>query len=270
MSATAVPVDVWAHIAAPLPPDAIGWRQDGRPAARGNGWVARFVAFIDAQFVRSRLDDVVPGQWETYLELLPSPAAASDEAQKFAFKCRLDILGVTREDVGEGDDFKTAATDAFKRAAVRFGIGAELYAYGPNWVKVDSDSKYAKPIEDPSEAYARQNGGALQPAVSATSRVPSRLTTETAESTAAPQRAPEKRCPKCDGPMYNNVAENDMRVARGEKMRPDYKCKKTTCDGLIWREKVDVPKAMAGRERALANDNDFPPALEDEQDNLPF
>lgn len=44
-------------------------------------------------------------------------------------------------------------------------------------------------------------------------------------------------CPKCKGGMYDNRAENDERVARGEKLRPDYKCKQRNCDGVIWRPK---------------------------------
>jgi phage host-nuclease inhibitor protein Gam len=65
---------------------------------------------------------------------------------------------VIREDVGTGKDYKQAATDAFKRAAVRFGIGHELYAYEQNWVQMDGDGKYAKPVEDPAVAYARRYG----------------------------------------------------------------------------------------------------------------
>jgi hypothetical protein len=41
---------------------------------------------------------------------------------------------------------------------VRFGIAHELYAYEQNWVQVDSDSKYAKPLEDPQTAYNRRHG----------------------------------------------------------------------------------------------------------------
>jgi hypothetical protein len=74
----------------------------------------------------------------------------------FAFKCRLQILGVIREDVGQGADYKAAATDAFKRAAVRFGIGHELYSYEQNWVQVDGDGRFAQPVEDPNDVYERR------------------------------------------------------------------------------------------------------------------
>jgi hypothetical protein len=153
-------VAMWAKLSAPVPSDEIQWRQDGRPVQRDGKYVARFVAFIDAQFVRTRLDEVFCGEWDSTLELLPSlPALGGDgEAndEPCAFKCRLQILGVIREDVGMGRDYKSAATDAFKRAAMRFGIGHELYSFGQNWVRVDGDGRYAKPLEDPAVAYARR------------------------------------------------------------------------------------------------------------------
>src|SRR5215208_2276807 len=156
--------DIWSKLAAPLPAGVISWRQDGKPISRDGKYFARFVAYIEANTVRERLDSVVPGEWDLTLELLPPlPGAGDDEPQSCSFKARLQILGVIREDVGTGRDYKAAATDAFKRAAVRFGIAHELYAYEQNWVQVDSDSKYAKPLEDPQTAYTRRYGTALTP-----------------------------------------------------------------------------------------------------------
>jgi hypothetical protein len=118
-----------------------------------------WVCYIEANTVRERLDTVVPGEWDLTLELLPSLASLQDvEGQECAFKARLQVLGVIREDIGVGKDYKQASTDAFKRAAVRFGIGNELYAYEQNWVEMDGDGKYAKPLEDPNTAYARRYG----------------------------------------------------------------------------------------------------------------
>src|SRR5215211_1162001 len=152
--------DIWSKLAAPLPAGVISWRQDGKPIMRDGKHFARFVAYIEANTVRERLDSVVPGEWDLTLELLPPiPGAGDDEPQSCSFKARLQILGVIREDVGTGRDYKSAATDAFKRAAVRFGIAHELYAYEQNWVQVDSDSKYAKPLEEPQAAYNRRYAG---------------------------------------------------------------------------------------------------------------
>jgi hypothetical protein len=163
--------DIWARLAAPLPRGAISWRQDGRPVERKDSsgklrYFARFVCYIEAGVVRERLDAVVPGEWNLTLEVLPPlPVPSGGGGQEggsfaaegaVAFKARLQILGVVREDVGTGRDYKSAATDAFKRVAVRFGIGHELYEMGQNWVEMDGDGKYAKPIEDPQTAYERR------------------------------------------------------------------------------------------------------------------
>ena len=152
------PADVWARLAAPLAKDTISWRQDGKPINRDGRTLARFVAYVEANTVRERLDSVVPGEWDLTLTPLPLiPGEPAGEAT-CSFKARLQVLGVVREDVGTGRDYKQAATDAFKRAAVRFGIAHELYAYGQNWVELDGDDRYAKPVEDPAVAYARRHG----------------------------------------------------------------------------------------------------------------
>src|SRR5919201_496002 len=149
--------DVWSKLSAPLPDGVISWRQDGRPMARDGKYFARFVAYIEANTVRERLDAVVPGEWNLTLELLPPlPGAEDGEANAVSFKARLQILGVIREDVGTAKDYKQASTDEFKRAAVRFGVGHELYAYEQNWVQMDGDGRYAKPVEDPQAAYERR------------------------------------------------------------------------------------------------------------------
>src|SRR3982751_5068923 len=111
--------DVWAKLSAPVPSGAISWRQDGKVTARDGKYFARFVAYIEANTVRERLDTVVPGEWDLTLELMPPIAGEDGEGTQCSFKARLQILGVIREDVGTGRDYKQASTDAFKRGAVR-------------------------------------------------------------------------------------------------------------------------------------------------------
>src|SRR3954470_21867724 len=100
--------DVWARLSAPVPTGAISWRQDGRPAARDGKYFARFVAYIEANTVRERLDSVVPGEWDLTLELLPALVPNDGDETGCSFKARLQILGVIREDVGFGKDYKQA------------------------------------------------------------------------------------------------------------------------------------------------------------------
>ncbi|HEY2066681.1 MAG TPA: Rad52/Rad22 family DNA repair protein [Gemmatimonadaceae bacterium] len=231
-------IDLWAALAAPLPGGVISWRQDGRPIARDGRYIARFVAYIEANTVRERLDSVVPGEWDLTLELLPPVAGLDEDANQGAcsFKARLQILGVIREDVGTGKDYKQAATDAFKRAAVRFGIAHELYAYEQNWVQMDGDGKYAKPLEDPAVTYARRHGGGrTKPSV--VSAAPSVEAEQAAgfDVDTTPARpaltSDEQSCPKCGGRMWDN------RLTKRNPKAPDYKCRDRSCDGVIWPPK---------------------------------
>ena len=217
--------NIWAALAAPLPTGVISWRQDGRPVARDGRFFARFVAYIEANTVRERLDTVVPGEWDLTLDLLPVlPATEEGEGSLCSFKARLQILGVIREDVGTGRDYKQAATDAFKRAAVRFGIAHELYAYEQNWIEMDGDGRYAKPLEDPATAYARKYG------VSAGGRSPSLTISPASEqSIGSDEGAPA--CPKCGGRMWDN------RATKRNPKAPDFKCRDRSCDGVIWPQR---------------------------------
>jgi hypothetical protein len=257
--------DIWSKLAAPLPAGVISWRQDGRPVQRDGKYLARFVAYIEANTVRERLDSVVPGEWDLTLELLPTIAGNDDsEATAASFKARLQILGVVREDVGTGKDYKQAATDAFKRAAVRFGIAHELYAYEQNWVELDGDGKYAKPLEDPQAAYERRHGKKT-PSAAAMKVVPASATSLPGQMEVPFADAESPSCPKCGGRMWDN------RATKRNPKAPDFKCRDRSCDGVIWPAKgaTTAAKSSAGPlvpedqpepvvARATGTDDDIP------------
>ena len=247
-------IDIWSALAAPLPPGVISWRQDGRPISRDGRYLARFVAYIEANTVRERLDSVVPGEWDLTLELLPPVTGLDEDANQGAcsFKARLQILGVIREDVGTGKDYKQAATDAFKRAAVRFGIAHELYAYEQNWVQMDGDGKYAKPIEDPAVTYARRYGRPRVASVpAAETSAPLERSAEVVEDPAVPPAlgplaSDEPTCPKCGGRMWDN------RLTKRNPKAPDYKCRDRSCDGVIWPPKPGKDEKAEGVTKSLS------------------
>jgi hypothetical protein len=252
-------MDIWSKLSAPLPSGVISWRQDGKPVQRDGKYVARFVAYIDANTVRERLDGVVPGEWDLTLDLLPTIAPDDQDEPTCSFKARLQILGVIREDVGTGRDYKQAATDAFKRAAVRFGIAHELYAYEQNWVQVDGDGKYAKPLEDPADAYARRlaRGARIEHAAQTPVRAARADAIEEthdadAETAAAvgPLASDEPSCPKCGGRMWDN------RVSKRNPKAPDFKCRSRSCDGVVWPPRNGAAQAKAEpAEVAVADEN---------------
>jgi hypothetical protein len=291
--------DIWAKLAAEVDKSAVAWRQDGKAVARGRKFVARFVCYIEANTVRERLDSVVPGNWDLTLESLPAvPDADGVESAGCAFKARISILGVIREDVGTGRDYKAASTDAFKRAAVRFGIGHELYNYEQNWVEVDGDGKFPKPLEDPGVAYARRYGG--QPATARPAPRPA--TAKPAAGPTAPVSdepedvgddpvalaAEDPACPKCGGRCWDN------RLTKRNPKAPNFKCRDKSCDGCIWppkegngegnrkvaerstngakkgKQPISIGGPAAFDDAPPPDDEDFPAALENSLDDLPF
>ncbi len=228
--------NLWSALAAPLDADATAWRPEGGPVARDGGWYVRYVAHPGVNAVRERLDRVVPGEWDLTLELLPSLPARAGEPQECAFKARLQILGVIREDVGMGPDYKAAANDALARAAVRFGIGHELTEREPNWVAVDGPET-PRAYEAPAIADARRAGAAEARRAAA----PARQVTDVVETTSddaaefapvsdqvAASTAEDPACPKCNGRMWDN------RLTKRNPKAPDFKCRDRSCDGVVW------------------------------------
>jgi hypothetical protein len=218
--------DIWSQLAAPVPENAISWRQDGKTVKKGEKYFVRYVAYIDASTVRERLDTVVPGEWNLSMELLPPVHSADEDGPLCAFKARLEIRGVVREDVGLGRDYKSAATDAFKRAAVRFGVAHELYSYERNWVEVYGDSRNARPMEDPAAAYARRNSTETQE----NGNENDRFDFSGLSSSRSSRLADEPQCPKCGGRTWDN------RQTKRNPRAPDYRCRDRSCDGVIWPE----------------------------------
>lgn len=275
--------DVWAKLAAPIAPELIEWRIDSKPTARDGGFVARFVAFISAGTVRKRLDAVVPGEWDLTSDLLP-PNPTGEADNLIAFKARIRIRGIARESVGSGDTYKNADTDAFKRAAVRFGIGAALYdSIEAMWIKVNGDGKFAKPLEDPAAVYARKIGAAAPQSVAPPQ--------QTSASVAAPRRdtppngspavrndqqaalaGPAPKCPDCGGGM------RDERVGKRNPKAPDWRCLTKDCKGVKWPEKDGASKPTgkpASKPLPPQDDPDYIRSLEqgpdgDDDSDLPF
>jgi hypothetical protein len=208
------PSSVWTDLAKPFPKTAIEWRMDGRMFLRDGKPFGRFVAFIGAHAVRARLDEIVAGDWTLALELLP-PTPDADGVLTTVFKARLTINGIFREDVGVGRDAKAASSDSMKRVSARFGIGAELHRMFAI-VPLESDAKYAKPLESPQVVYDRRNRSpATTTAPPATAAAPparpSRPTTppmrdpRVAQGAPAPSRSAPPEPPPlndADGPSY--------------------------------------------------------------------
>ncbi|HZA18959.1 MAG TPA: Rad52/Rad22 family DNA repair protein [Pseudonocardiaceae bacterium] len=91
---------------------------EGRDGKRAN-----CAAYITARTAIDRLNHVCPALWSDHFEEVPG-----------GLRCDITIDGITRSDVGWSSGtssampFKALYSDAFKRAAVKFGVGVSLYA----------------------------------------------------------------------------------------------------------------------------------------------
>lgn len=135
--------DIFDALKAEFPREAISWRAQSMKA---DGTAAMALAYIDARDVMNRLDDVCgPGGWQDRYEFHGSRTV-----------CYLSINVPVIDDVGEwitkadgaGDTDveaeKGGISDAFKRAAVKWGIGRYLYDLPAPWVNCESYERAGK------------------------------------------------------------------------------------------------------------------------------
>ncbi len=150
--------DAWEILAEPFAAGEVQWRVEALSKDKRRAMV---VPYIDARSVLDRLDEAVgPEGWQDTYEVLVAQEGS------FAVRCRLSVLGVSKEDVGEGESLKAAFSDALKRAAVKFGVGRYLYRLEKQWVDHDPDSgRFTPPqLEARSHPQAQPpRGGHAEP-----------------------------------------------------------------------------------------------------------
>jgi hypothetical protein len=133
---------IFERLRAPFPPEKVSWRigQSLRSTGRAR---AMMLAYIDARDVADRLDEVLglEGWQNRYSHAEGKTVCEIGIRSNGEWIWRADGAGDT--DV-EGE--KGALSDAFKRAAVRFGIGRYLYDVQTPWVDLDEHGK-VKPGE---------------------------------------------------------------------------------------------------------------------------
>ena len=139
--------DLFASLAAPFAEQEV----------RSRAQAGRQLHYITARTAMNRLDGVLgPENW--WDEYLPSENSV---------QCRLTVrlpdgATVTKADAGgyagmadQGDDDKSGFSDAFKRAAVKFGVGRYLYRDGvPAFVRERESVVAPAPVSLPEPAPA--------------------------------------------------------------------------------------------------------------------
>lgn len=124
-------IDIFEKLSAPFQPEAVSWRV-GKVKRDGSGAMA--LAYIDARDVMDRLDEVCgPGGWQNRYSHANGKTVCD-------IAIKIDGEWIWKAD-GAGDSDieaeKGALSDAFKRGAVRWGVGRYLYAIPSPWVKID-------------------------------------------------------------------------------------------------------------------------------------
>ncbi len=104
-----------------------------------DGKSGQVLAYVSARAVMDRLDSVLgPDNWQDHLELLDGGKG---------FICRLGVRfpgspdWIWKEDVADMsavEAIKGGASDAFKRAAIKHGVGRYLYELESPWVKLEN------------------------------------------------------------------------------------------------------------------------------------
>lgn len=136
----------WKALAAPFPPDAVSWRVGS--ISKNDKTKARALAYLDARDVMNRLDAVVgPAGWQCRYSHAGTKTVCD-------IAIRVGDEWVWKAD-GAGDTDieaeKGSLSDAFKRSAVRWGIGRYLYDLPSPWVTINQ----YKQIEDGEMAKLR-------------------------------------------------------------------------------------------------------------------
>lgn len=125
-----------SELSAQFEPASVQWLPQGE---REPGTKVQLIAYLDVRYVAARLDRVCPGwsfDWE--------PVSINSNGEVTAAKGTLTIAGCSRSDVGISgtlEPSKGAVSDALKRCAVLFGVGAYLYRLPDVQVTLDADAQ---------------------------------------------------------------------------------------------------------------------------------
>ena len=256
--------DVWARLARPLESRVL---PNDDPFLMPAG--SREAVGV-AELIRRHLDATVPGGWELHVELQPVV-----ETSRFVVKSRLTVLGVAREDFGEGYSLASASDDALAKAARRFGIGASEGTTAaesapsvsgirsrPIPMTTDQELVAAAFRADPVETPVRK------PRVPAAEVVEETAGIARSTRSANARKDPSHRslisaeedfpsCPKCGDIMW------DDRGAKKADGAPDFRCRRKGCAGTLWVDHGGTAVAPAGTkssavESASSADEEFP------------
>lgn len=129
----------------PFPPSAVSWRIGQKSSDKRK---AKLLAYVDARDVMERLDKAAGFQnWQCRYSLSDAGLLVCDIGLRIESEWlwRANGAGDTQVEAEKGK-----CSDAFKRAAVLWGIGRYLYGLPSPWVEIDQYGKWEKdpPLPD--------------------------------------------------------------------------------------------------------------------------
>ena len=126
--------DILKALSKPFPVSEIHWRPGNTNRDKTS---AIALAYVDARAVMDRLDDVLQHKWQCRY-----PYAGCCE-----IGISIDDEWIWRSDGAGQSNFeaeKGQFSDAFKRAAVRFGVGRYLYDVPNVWMPLENGKYFSK------------------------------------------------------------------------------------------------------------------------------
>ena len=132
--------DLLKRLAEPFPAEAVSWRVGPTTADKKKGMA---LAYIDARDVMDRLDAVMGADWQSEYIAMPDGSYCCRLGLKIDGEWRWRSDGaVNLTESAKADAKEMAAkgcySDAFKRAAVTWGIGRYLYSIPSPWVQIEA------------------------------------------------------------------------------------------------------------------------------------
>lgn len=121
-----------------------------------------WLSYLQHTDVATRLDEVLmpPGlPWS--FAAVNSWEKNSGKSEKFIVAGTLTIGGVSRDNVGEGKEWKDAYSDCLKRCAMLFGVGRYLYDSVSTWTEWHEKMKHQKYMLSDLPALGKAEAGQM-------------------------------------------------------------------------------------------------------------
>ena len=152
------------ELAKPFPAEDIEWRVGSTNRDKDKGIA---LAYITARAAMNRLDEVLgPENWTDSYSPIPGPGGDT-KGYVCTISIRLGDEWISKQDGADEsnmESIKGGLSDAFKRSAVKWGVGRYLYNLPTIWVPLESYGNSYKLSMTPSlPAWALPEGGVQEP-----------------------------------------------------------------------------------------------------------